>query len=237
MPKLETSALTDVGKVRSNNEDRFLQDDSLRLYAVADGIGGLPSGEQASQRAVDTVRHHFQQTGKPTLSAAVEAANEAVVKLGEQVSPGLGIGTTLTVGHFSGTKLQIINVGDSRCYRLRQGDFTCLTIDDSVENEVKRRRASGELVFLRESQRHALTQCVGQPMPLTTTVISHEIEAEDIYFFATDGITGLIPDHELAEYLDSGHSVATILETIVSESLARGGNDNLTGVLIRVTSV
>lgn len=237
MITLETSALTDIGKVRSDNEDRFLLDDALRLYAVADGIGGLPGGEQASQRAVDTVRHHFQDHAAPSLAGAVDAANQAVGKLGEQLSPGLGIGTTLTLGRFTTDTLELVNVGDSRCYRLRQGELTCLTIDDSVENEVRRRRATGELVFLRESQRHALTQCIGQPMPLTPPVATHDLEPEDLYLFATDGITGMIPDHELAQYLDSGHTVATVLETIVSESLARGGNDNLTGVLVRVLAL
>lgn len=237
MMQLETSALTDVGKVRSNNEDRYLLDDTLRLYGVADGIGGLPGGEQAAQRAVDTVRTHLQKSGSPSLSQAVTLANEAVGELGERLSPGLGIGTTLSIGRFADGAVEVVNVGDSRCYRLRQGELTCLTEDDSVENDVKRRRAKGELVFLRESQRHALTQCIGQPMPLTPPVNRHTIEPEDLYLFATDGITGMIPDHELAQYLDSGHSVETILESIVSESLARGGNDNLTGVLVRVLAL
>lgn len=238
MTKLETAALTDIGKFRSDNEDRFLLDESLRLYAVADGIGGLPGGEQASQRAVDTIRHHFQKHAAPTILDAVLAANQAVIELGEKLSPGLGIGTTLTLGHFAADgHIELVNVGDSRCYRLRQGELVCLTEDDSVENEVRRRRAKGELVFLRESQRHALTQCIGQPMPLKPTPRRHEVQPEDVYLFATDGITGMIPDNELAQYLDSGHSVATILETLVSESLARGGSDNLTGVLVRVLAL
>lgn len=236
MMQLETSALTDVGKVRSNNEDRYLLDDALRLYGVADGIGGLPGGEQAAQRAVDTVRQHCQKHATASLAEAVSLANEAVGELGERLSPGLGIGTTLSIGRFTNGMVEIVNVGDSRCYRLRQGEFTCLTEDDSVENDVRRRRAKGELVFLRESQRHALTQCVGQPMPLNPPLTRHPVEPEDLYLFATDGITGMIPDHELAQYLDSGHSVETILESIISESLARGGNDNLTGVLVRVLS-
>ncbi|MFH1497150.1 MAG: protein phosphatase 2C domain-containing protein, partial [Verrucomicrobiota bacterium] len=198
MIQLETSAITDIGKVRSNNEDRYLLDDTLRLYGVADGIGGLPGGEQASQRAVDTVSQHFQKHAAPTLAEAVNIANQVVGELGERLSPGLGIGTTLTVGRFADGALELVNVGDSRCYRLRQGELTCLTEDDSVENDVRRRRAAGELVFLRESQRHALTQCIGQPMPLTPPVVRLPLEPEDLYLFATDGITGLIPDHELA---------------------------------------
>lgn len=237
MLKLETSALSDIGNIRPKNEDCYLLDNTLRLYAVADGIGGLPGGEQASQHAVTAAHQHFQTQPAPQLREALAAANQAVITIGEEISPGLGIGTTLTLGHFGTNTLELVNVGDSRCYCLRAGELRCLTVDDSVENDIRRRRASGELVFLRESQRHALTQCVGQPMPLEPAMIVQELQLDDLYLFATDGITGMIPDHELTQYLDSGHAVDTILETIVSESLARGGTDNVTGVLVRVTGL
>ncbi len=234
---LESTAATDIGKIRRSNEDRYIHDRALGLFGVADGIGGLPGGAEAAQRAVETVLEMARESdSEDPLSAhhLALAANEAVGALGERISPDTGIGTTLTLGWFRDGKVELVNVGDSRCYRLRKRDLTCLTVDDSVENEVRRRRERGEQVFLHESQRNALTQCIGQPMPLGTALTELPVEAGDLYFFTTDGITRTIDDRDLERFLAADEPVERILRKIIAEALARGGPDNATAVLVRI---
>src|SRR5882757_11463904 len=101
MTKLRTAALTDIGHLRSHNEDRFLQSDTLNVFGVADGVGGLPGGEEAAQFAVDEITRAVQKlppTGDPDLTSAVHVTNVGVAELGHRLSPGTGIGTTLTFG-------------------------------------------------------------------------------------------------------------------------------------------
>src|SRR5476651_2019940 len=101
MTKLRTAALSDIGHLRSHNEDRYLQNDALNVFGVADGVGGLPGGEEAAQFAVDEITRAVQKlppSGDPDLTAAVHAANLGVAELGHRLSPNTGIGTTLSFG-------------------------------------------------------------------------------------------------------------------------------------------
>src|SRR5438128_456362 len=101
MLSLRAAALSDIGRVRRENEDRFLLDEKARLFGVADGVGGLPGGGEAAQLAVEEVSSMLQtapQNGDIDLAAAVRQANQQVATLGQKISPAMGIGTTLTIG-------------------------------------------------------------------------------------------------------------------------------------------
>lgn len=236
--QLTTAAQTDIGLVRSNNEDRLLCADDLRLYAVADGIGGLPGGAEAAQTAIDALlraaRDQEKRREKTDLADAFLAANQDVVRLGEELAPDTGLGTTLCAIHLEGTRLRVANVGDSRAYLLRDGKLTLLTHDDTVENDVIRRRGQGELVEMQERYRNALTRCIGQPMPLHVKVDEHELRAGDRLLVCSDGISRLLPDSAIATHLGSDHAPAVIIGALVGAALARGGNDNATGVVIQI---
>src|ERR1700712_580258 len=175
MPSLRAAALTDIGRVRQRNEDRYLLDVPFMIYGVADGVGGLPGGADAAQCSVDEViaAIHGTAPGAPIdLVAIVHQINLSVHNLGIKISPSMGIGSTLTFGYIRDNTLNIAHVGDSRCYGLRGDRLQLLTEDHSVENEARLRRARGETVYYHEANRNALTRCIGQPTPPLVDIIT-----------------------------------------------------------------
>jgi len=240
MPSLRAAALTDIGYVRKENEDRYLLDEKAQIYGVADGVGGLPGGGEAAQVSVDEVTaaiNGLSDSSGLNLVAIVRNASNMVVALGRKLSPGTGIGATLTFGCIRGSSLEIGHVGDSRCYGTRAGQCVCLTEDHSVENEARMRRARGEVVYYHESNRNALTRCMGQPPPLEVDVISRPLLAGDRYLFCTDGVTRIIPDEELGEYMMKFDDPRATVDAIVNLAVRRGGPDNATGVVVFVDAV
>lgn len=237
---LRSAALSDIGRVRRKNEDRFLCDDSLAAYGVADGVGGLPNGAEAAQLSLDYVAAALS-AARPReasdLVHVVHAANERVAALGEELSPNVGIGTTLTFGLFRDRHLLLANVGDSRCYRLRQGELLLLTEDHSVENEARLRRARGEHVFVHEHYRNALTRCIGQPTPPVVDVQTLSVLAGDVYLFATDGVTRMLSDFDITQVVDRPIDAQERLVELVRWANARGGADNSTAVLVIVDQI
>lgn len=240
MPLFRAAALTDIGRVRRENEDRFLLDEKAMLFGVADGVGGLPGGAEAAQLAVEEVSGalaHATAGHEADLHEAVQQANRMVSALGQEISPSMGIGTTLTIGCIRGGKLLIAHVGDSRCYGVRKNEFDRLTEDHSVENEARLRRARGEVVYYHEANRNALTRCIGQPTPPEVDLITRELAAGDRYLFCTDGVTRMLPDDEIGSLLKKYDTPKAALSEIIGLAVRRGGPDNATGVAVFVDSL
>src|SRR6185312_14841653 len=121
-PSIRAAALTDIGRVRQRNEDRFVLDLPTMVFGVADGVGGLPGGADAAQCCADEVVAGVAKHAKDEnidLVALVHHVNLTVHNLGIKLSPSMGIGSTLTFGYVRGNNLRIAHVGDSRCYGLR----------------------------------------------------------------------------------------------------------------------
>lgn len=241
MIQFRAAALTDIGRVRRQNEDRWLLDESAMIFGVADGVGGLPGGAEAAQKTVDEVRSQLKQLcrdgKKPNLESVVLRANEHVTIMGAKISPNMGIGSTLTFGQVCEKTLCLAHVGDSRCYALRGGTLELLTMDHSVENEARQKRERGEVVYYHEASRHALTRCMGQPVPLEVDVTVRALEGGDRYLFCTDGITRMVQDEELAAIMSQAHEPEEILREIITLAVRRGGPDNATGVMLIVDSL
>jgi protein phosphatase len=240
MPSLRAAALTDIGRVRRENEDRLLCDEKALLFGVADGVGGLPGGAEAAQLAIEEMHGALLALSpgrEPDLVAIVQHTNHTVATLGQQISPNMGIGTTLTLGCVRGALLKIAHVGDSRCYGWRDGEFERLTEDHSVENEARLRRARGEVVYYHEANRNALTRCIGQPTPPEVDIIKRPLAKGDRYLFCTDGVTRMLPDSELGELVEKFADPQAALDEIIGLAVKRGGPDNATGVLIYVDAL
>jgi protein phosphatase len=234
--KLRSAALTDIGKVRLQNQDHAVCQPGLGLFGVADGVGGLPGGAEASECAARWLAHTVEAAGDgdADLRAAMEAANAAVVRLGALVSPDTGIGTTVTVGLFRAGRAKLAHVGDSRAYLLRGGKLLQLTEDHTVETEARRHHTSGEYLLLHPQSGHTLTRCVGQPTPLETDLAEHALAAGDRWIFATDGVTRLVSEAELTALLGRDGTPEQILRTIIDLALEHGGSDNATAVAVFV---
>jgi serine/threonine protein phosphatase PrpC len=237
MTKLRTAALSDIGNLRTHNEDRYMRNDVLNLYGVADGIGGLPGGEEAAQCAVEEITRGVAGTAagaEPNLTAIVQAANERVIQLGLSVSPSMGIGSTLTFARIQQGRFQLAHVGDSRCYVWSRGKIELLTRDHSVESDARIRRARGEVVSYHEANRNALTRCMGQPTPPEVDLLTRPLAAGERYLLCTDGVTRLIRDSEIGDLLGQDKSPEQICKELVALANRRGGPDNSTTVLVFV---
>ena len=235
MTHLRSAALSDIGRVRKNNEDRFLHDESALLFGVADGVGGLPGGAEAAQRTVEEIAAGVKSASrddKPDLTEIILHTNDIVHQLGAMLSPVMGIGSTLTFGHIRNSTLYLAHVGDSRCYSWRNGEFVQLTDDHSVENEARMRRAKGEVIYYHEANRNALTRCMGQPGSPQVDLVERPLRAGDRYLFCTDGVTRMVRDEELANLVGQDGEPEQILREIITLAVRRGGPDNATGVLL-----
>ncbi len=240
MTLLRSAALSDIGRVRRKNEDRFLLDEERMLFGVADGVGGLPGGAEAAKMTVDEIASgvaHAPKNAELDLNAIVLRANFRVHALGSEISPVMGIGSTLTFGLVRGSVLHLAHVGDSRCYGWRQGEVVQLTEDHSVENEARLRRAKGEVIYYHEANRNALTRCMGQPGSPVVDLIERPLRTGDRYLFCTDGVSRLVREAELAEMLGEQSEPEDVLREIVALAIRRGGPDNATGVLVFVDEV
>lgn len=233
--KYRSAAITDIGKTRYENEDRFLCDEVLGLFGVADGIGGLPGGGEAAEHTVDELLRIFR-SGADTadLVTITQNVSESVQSLGQKLNPPYGIGTTLTYGVFAAGQLRLAHVGDSRAYVLQKGDFLRLTTDHNIENEARVLRARGEHVVVSPENRNALTRCIGQPGVPEVDVQDFMVTKGDRYFFTTDGICRMISDQELSDLLIGPEGPDEKLKVIMELSLKRGGHDNLTAVLVYI---
>lgn len=233
--KLSTFAHTDVGRARPENEDSYLCNDKLGIYAVADGIGGLPSGGQASQLAISTLQkivseHTVGQ--KLNYERIITEINDQVFKLGRVLSPQFGIGSTLTFVHLTGVKLHFGHVGDSTALRLRSKALEQLTIDHTIETELKQRAARGEPLALLMENRNALTRCIGQPPPIEGDCFSHTVLPRDRYLICSDGITRFVTQEEIAKALTDAASPEHAVKALIDRANERGGLDNSTGVAL-----
>ena len=235
MTLIRSAALSDIGRVRRKNEDRYLHDEQALVFGVADGVGGLPGGAEAAQRTVDEIKERILNTPEgatPDLAAIIHQANSLIHHLGETLSPVMGIGSTLTFGLIRDRHLHLAHVGDSRCYSWRNGEFVALTDDHSVENEARMRRAKGEVVYYHEANRNALTRCMGQPGTPQVDLLERPLRAGDRYLFCTDGVTRMVRDDELADLIAKPGEPEEILREMITMAIRRGGPDNATGVLV-----
>ena len=233
--QLRSFAFSHIGRVRPENEDSFLCDDGRQLYAVADGIGGLPAGAQASQKAIAVLTQLITPVPPPknlNYGEILQEINQQVFNLGRVLSPQSGLGSTLTWAHLVGVKLHINHVGDSAALRLRRKVLAQLTHDHTVEGENRARLVRGESGPFLTGHPHALTRCVGQPLPLRSECLVHTILPHDRYLFATDGITHFISTAEIADVMQQATTPDEVVTQLIERANQRGGRDNATAVVL-----
>ncbi len=234
---LRTAAFSDIGHVRPENEDSILRDEAYGLFAVADGIGGLPAGAQASHLAVEALDAWIRglpPDKKPDYKAGIAEVNKKVNELGRILSPQYGIGTTLTAAHFTDDTMTVMHVGDSTLYRFRDGELEVLTTEHNLGNEIRLRMARGESVAHFHENRAALTRCIGQPTPVEADIETMPIKPGDRYLFCSDGITRCIHAPELTRHLREATDPMTLSRKLVARANEQGGLDNASVVLVFV---
>ncbi len=237
MTVLRSGSASDVGRVRTVNEDRSLE--SLTLFAVADGMGGHAGGEVAASIAIEALEAGFARN--PTvdgLVAAVQEANRAVWQAGVEDQALRGMGTTVVAAALikSGDtdRLVLVNVGDSRAYRFHAGLLAQLSVDHSVAEELVARGELSEAEAAVHPHRHILTRALGVAPAVEVDVWDVAPVEGDRFLLCSDGLTNeVVPDlitSVLATIRDP-HAAAERLVDLANES---GGNDNITAVVLDV---
>ncbi len=238
--RIRTAAQTDIGKVREENEDRFLCDDELRLYAVADGIGGLAGGAEAAEEAVMqllALGRTLPRNGSWDFPSLIQTINQHVVERGQTIDRVFGIGTTFIAVHLTDGQLHLAHVGDSSCFLHRDHALEKLTLDHTVENEMRARHGRGAADHLSPRTRGALTRCVGQPKSPQADISFRALMAGDRILLCSDGITRFVQEPELEGLIERAASPEAGIGQMIELANKRGGFDNATGVLIFVDEV
>lgn len=237
MTALRTGAATDVGRVRTNNEDQMLVADTL--FAVADGMGGHAAGEVASQAAVEVIQEAFAAT--PTadgLIAATQKANRDIYARADTDPALRGMGTTLTaaalIDNGNGESLVVVNVGDSRAYLLRDGELSRVTEDHSVSEELVRSGQMSEEEAATDNRRHVLTRVLGMDNDVSVDRFDLDPFRGDRLLLATDGLTNEVADSEIASVLRRIEDPGEAARELVRRAKAAGGSDNITVVIVDV---
>ena len=224
---------THVGHIRQNNEDAFDIVPELGLLVVADGMGGAAAGERASALAVTTVVSEARAAG-PDLSAAIvdeaiELANRSIRREAE-CDPALhGMGTTVTAALVQGEFAWVVNIGDSRAYRLSGDHLAQLSTDHSWVEEY-----GGDLTaeqIKAHPYRHVLTRALGVDPVAFTDTSRAPFGPGDILLLCSDGLHGVVSDEMIAELLARGSSLPERASALIDAALERGGPDNVTVAL------
>ncbi len=232
--RFEVFARSDVGKKRSNNQDSFLINESLGVFAVADGMGGHSGGEVASALAVKTLEKIFKEhKNSPVperLENAVNFCNQVIFEQSQANAHLTGMGTTLTAVALDSEWLHIAQVGDSRCYLFRQGELYQITEDHSQVYELIKAGLISEAnaPFV---QKNVITRSVGYERLVRVDIFSRKVELGDRYLLCSDGLSGMVNNEQIAQVLQN-FSLAEATVNLVNLANLFGGEDNISVVLL-----
>ncbi len=250
---IQAWGLSDIGNVRDVNEDAILVDESLGLYAVADGMGGKGAGDEASRLAIEIVANHLRshkdileraasdrETALEMLPTLVEAAfQSASTRVYNHASAralpaGRNMATTLSVLLVDGTRGVIGHVGDSRVYLLRDGQLYLITEDHNhlqllIKNGLDPESAA------QVPHARALTRAIGAQARVEIDTLSFVPLPDDVFLLCTDGLHKLVSREEIAELL-SDPDTESVAARLIDKARERGATDNVSAVVLQVGS-
>lgn len=224
---------TEIGNVREHNEDSLTV--LPPLFAVADGMGGHEAGEVASEITINTLNDLASQSADAeALARAVVAANLNVIKAPSQGVGREGMGTTLTAAILEKERLVIAQVGDSRAYLLHNGSLQQLTRDHSLMADMIEAGQLTEAEARVHPNRSVITRAIGSDPHMQPDLYELNVETGDRLLLCSDGICGMIEDHEIASIMRQAPSAQSCADQLVEAALAAGGFDNATAVVVDV---
>jgi serine/threonine protein phosphatase PrpC len=247
--KVQICTETDPGLERAQNEDAVAFDAATGLCILADGMGGHNAGEVASGMATafikSELRDWVRKAGKranmsevqSALLQAVDKANSAIFNMSRANSQYSGMGTTLVVGVFHRETLVLAHIGDSRCYRLRDGKMQQMTKDHSVHQEqidaglwgVGQKSGQGSM-----RDQNLVTRALGVDAAVLTDINRHALEAGDVYLMCSDGLSDMVGDDAIAAILREAETIEHRARKLVDAANAGGGRDNISVLLAQV---
>ena len=234
---------TDTGLARNNNEDAIEIDRQTGLCILADGMGGYNAGEIASGMACAFIKSEMSrwlsQAGlnanakevKRALEICVQNANHSIFNAANSNPQYSGMGTTLVVGVFQAERLMLGHIGDSRCYRLRRGDFEQITKDHSLLQEQIDAGLITPEKALTSANKNLVTRALGVEDIVLLDVTEHRVEVGDVYLMCSDGLSDMVRDRSIADIMLAGTALEQKATQLIALANANGGRDNISVVL------
>lgn len=236
---------TDVGNARENNEDGYYlqNDDGLKLFIVADGMGGHNAGEVASSLAIRSVVDYFEKNYKyiikddfeiiEFIKKAMTEGNSEVFKKATLDESMSGMGTTLTLLLIENNKYFIGHIGDSRVYLIREGKIRQISNDHSLVAELIRQGSITENEARVHPQRNIITRALGTGNDIEIDIVFDDIKPGDIILLCTDGLTNMLTDQEILDIINES-PWESACERLIKAANDKGGYDNITVVVVKV---
>lgn len=249
---VQVAGKSDLGCVRTNNEDNFGYDTRFGIFVVCDGMGGQAAGEVASKIGVDTVLEYFRKAGATgkypiegeplegvseranALASAIRLANKTIFDTASKNASHAGMGSTVVAALVKGNFLSIAHVGDSRIYLIRKDAIQQLTNDHSLVMEQVRRG----LITLEEAEKsnmqNIIIRALGSEETVEADVDDMVGQPGDILLLASDGLTKYVKDKRLLEIVKNAPTLQVACERLIQAAKDAGGDDNITCTLVRV---
>jgi PPM family protein phosphatase len=257
MPLMQAIAagLSDVGLQREHNEDSFLVLNEYDLYVVADGMGGHRAGDVASRIATETISEFFKSTANDDVTwpfhfdtnlseeenrllTGIRVANRQIFERSTRSREYQGMGTTVVGAMFSPKKqrMYIGHVGDSRCYRVRNGKIQQLTRDHSLINDYL--VAMPDLTEEQRSElpKNVITRALGMQDQVVVDLQHDDPHAGDVYILCSDGLSGMMNDDEIQRIVTGSADIRLVCKKLIERANEQGGEDNITAVVIKIES-
>lgn len=243
MAALACAGLTDRGRVRETNQDRWFADPEQGLFIVADGMGGHAAGGLAATAVVETLPRLLAQGlgDSPDLSApaVLERLLASIRTLSEQLRrktegrPGLdGMGSTLALALLLGRRALVAHLGDSRVYRFHAGVLQRVTRDHSVVQMLLEMGEIGPDDVANHPARGQITRYVGMQDEALPEARSLQLTGGDLLLLCSDGLTGMLPEPAITAILAEGRSLSDTCRSLIEAANAAGGTDNITALLV-----
>ncbi len=244
----EYCSQTDPGLVRDNNEDAVLVDPGNQIVVLADGMGGYNAGEVASAMATTFIMEELgrwlSEGGheanarelKRAMEICIDNANRSIFNAANSNAMYAGMGTTMVMGVFIGSRAMIGHVGDSRCYRLRGQTLQQITRDHSLLQE----QIDAGLISPEQAQfathKNLVTRALGVEDTVLLEVNEFRVDEGDLYLFCSDGLSDMVSDERLSALLLSSESLENKCRALVDAANGNGGRDNISVILAQARS-
>jgi serine/threonine protein phosphatase PrpC len=247
--------LTDVGLQREHNEDSFVVLKEYDLYVVADGMGGHRAGDVASKLATETITEFFRSTAQDDVTwpfhfdanlseeenrllTGIRVANRQIFERSTRSREYHGMGTTVVGAMFSPRKstMYIGHVGDSRCYRVRGSQIQLLTRDHSLFNDYLLAMPDLTEEQRRELPKNVITRALGMQDQVAVDLQHDDSQPGDVYVLCSDGLSGMVTDEEILDIVQKAwpRNMHEAPKNLIERANARGGEDNVTAVVIAI---
>jgi protein phosphatase len=247
------AGLSDVGLQREHNEDSFVVLKEYDLFVVADGMGGHRAGDVASKLATETISEFFKSTANEDVTwpfhfdtnlseeenrllTGIRVANRQIFERSTRSREYHGMGTTVVGAMFSPSKkrMYIGHVGDSRCYRIRDGKIEQLTRDHSLINDYL--LAMPDLTDEQRSElpKNVITRALGMQDQVVVDLQHDDPHPGDIYILCSDGLSGMIEDAEIQNIIQRSANIGDACRELIAKANEHGGEDNITAVVIKI---